>query len=64
MATKVSIDDRDLPEKSQTLPHFSEKNDCSNMICASTTESYEGHVEKLIAVYFPAQPRSKEQLEK
>lgn len=56
-ALKLTIEDRNLLEKSETRPYFSGKNDCSNAICFSTSLSYQGEIEKILAKYIPMQPK-------
>ena len=47
-AAKLAPDDRSLLEESKTRPYFYEENDRSNMLCFSTSHSYQDRIEMVL----------------
>ena len=57
LAKKLDQHDRDLIRKSQRRPYFSIQHDRSNVICFSTSGSYSGQMDKVMADYTPRQAK-------
>ena len=55
--TKLVTADLSLLKRSQKRPYFSERKDRSNVLCFSTSLSYEGQIKKVLSEYTPPHPK-------